>query len=73
MRTSSPPTASICPTSPPSASTFPATGEGISTVALSVITSAIGWSSAMVSPGLTCQAVSSASAMPSPISGTFTT
>ena len=52
MRISSAPTASICPTSPPSASTWPATGDGISTVALSVITSASTWSSATVSPGL---------------------
>ena len=46
------PTASICPTSPPSASTLPCTGDGISTVALSVITSASTWSSTTVSPGL---------------------
>ena len=69
MRISSAPTASICPTSPPSASTRPATGEGISTVALSVITSASSWSSATASPGLTRQATSSTSAMPSPRSG----
>ena len=69
MRISSAPTASICPTSPPSASTLPATGDGISTVALSVITSASVWSSATTSPGFTCQATSSTSAMPSPMSG----
>ena len=58
------------PTTLPSASTLPVTGEGISTVALSVITSAMGWSSATTSPGCTCQATSSTSAMPSPMSGT---
>ena len=73
MRISSAPTASICPTSPPSASTRPATGDGISTVALSVITSASAWSSATVSPALTCQATSSTSAMPSPRSGILMT
>jgi hypothetical protein len=40
MRISSAPTASVWPTSPPSAITVPATDDGISTVALSVITSA---------------------------------
>ena len=73
MRISSAPTASNCPTSPPSACTVPAIGDGISTVALSVITSASGWSSATTSPGATCQATSSTSAMPSPRSGTLTT
>ena len=58
------------PTALPKASTLPATGEGISTVALSVITSAMDWSSATMSPGCTCQVTSSTSAMPSPISGT---
>jgi len=70
IRIRSDPTASICPTSPPSASTLPATGDGISTDALSVITSARPWSSAIDSPGWTCQATSSTSAMPSPRSGT---
>ena len=40
MRMSSLPTAITSPGLPPSASTVPATGEGISTIALSVITSA---------------------------------
>ena len=40
MRISSAPTASTSPTDPPSATTEPATGAGISTVALSVITAA---------------------------------
>ena len=51
----------------------PTTGDGISTVALSVITSTITWSSATVSPTLTCHATISASAMPSPTSGSLTT
>jgi len=59
IRISSEPTASTCPTSPPSPTTRPATGDGISTVALSVITSASAWSSATASPGFTCQATSS--------------
>src|SRR5690242_8400742 len=57
------------PTSPASSSTVPDTGDSISTVALSVIISAICWSSSTVSPTLTCQATTSASEMPSPISG----
>jgi hypothetical protein len=71
-RISSEPTAISWPTSPPSATTVPATGDGISTVALSVITSASGWSSFTTSPGFTLQATSSTSAMPSPMSGIFT-
>ena len=68
-RISSPPTAITSPTLPPSATTLPTTGDGISTVALSVITSAKGWSSATVSPTFTCQATNSTSAIPSPMSG----
>jgi hypothetical protein len=68
-RINSAPTAINCPGCPPSVSTFPATGDGISTVALSVITSARTWSSFTVSPGCTRQATSSTSAMPSPMSG----
>ena len=59
------------PTSPPSATTVPATGDGISTVALSVITSASGWSSRTDSPTLTCHSTISASATPSPTSGSL--
>src|SRR5437773_1300851 len=69
MRISSDPTAITLPISPPSDCTVPTTGDGISTVALSVITSASTWSSATVSPGFTCHATSSTSAMPSPMSG----
>jgi hypothetical protein len=53
--------------------TKPETGEVISTVALSVITSTIGWSSSTVSPTLTRQATISASAVPSPTSGSLKT
>ena len=53
--------------------TLPATGDCISTVALSVIMSASCWSSSTVSPTLTCQATISASAMPSPMSGSLIT
>ena len=56
---------------PRAATTLPATGDSISTVALSVIMSAICWSSSMRSPTLTCQATISASAMPSPMSGSL--
>ena len=51
--------------------TLPATGDSISTVALSVIMSASCWSSSTRSPTLTCQATISASAMPSPMSGSL--
>ncbi len=57
------------PTAPPNANTFPDTEEGISTVALSVMTSARIWSSLTMSPTCTCQATNSTSAMPSPMSG----
>src|SRR5688500_4546692 len=72
-RISSAPTAICSPTVPPSEATLPATGDGISTVALSVITSARTWSSLTVSPGCTCQATSSTWAMPSPMSGILIT
>jgi len=55
---------------PPNASTLPCTWHGTSTVALSVMMSAMTWSSATASPGCTCQAAISTSAMPSPMSGT---
>src|SRR3954463_563963 len=50
---------------------MPLTGDSISTVALSVIMSAICWSSSMRSPTATCHATISASEMPSPISGSL--
>ena len=69
MRISTDPTAITCPTSPPSSTTRPATGEGTSTAALSVITSHSVWSSATLSPTLTRHSTISTSAMPSPMSG----
>ena len=73
MRISSEPTAITSPTLPPSDSTLPCTGDGISTVALSVMTSARFMSSTTVSPTWTFQATSSTSAMPSPMSGILMT
>ncbi len=67
------PTGRLSPTAPPSPTTVPDTGDGISTVAFSVITSTSGSSSRIISPGLTCQATISASVMPSPMSGSLTT
>jgi hypothetical protein len=72
-RISSEPTAITWPTVPPWLCTVPDTGEGISTVALSVMTSARIWSSVTTSPGCTRQATSSTSAMPSPMSGILMT
>jgi len=48
---------------------MPARGDGSSTVALSVMTSTIGWSSLTRSPSLTFQATISPSTTPSPMSG----
>jgi len=72
-RISSAPTASDSPTLPPRPFTVPCTGDGISTVALSVMTSARIWSSLIASPGCTRQATTSTSAMPSPRSGILMT
>src|SRR3954447_11231024 len=71
-RTSAAPTASTLPTSPPRATTVPATGDGISTVALSVMTAARTWSSSTDWPISTCHSTISASATPSPTSGSLT-
>src|SRR5690606_475853 len=67
------PTATVSPTSAPSHTTFPSTGEGISTVALSVITAPSTSSSRTTSPTLTFHSTSSASATPSPTSGSLMT
>src|SRR5207253_1654112 len=67
--TSGAPTVAISPGAPWSETTTPVTGEVISTVALSVITSTRFWSSSILSPTLTCQATISASTVPSPTSG----
>jgi hypothetical protein len=47
----------------------PRRGDGIVTVALSVITSTSGWSSSTGSPGFTNHFRTSASTTPSPMSG----
>ena len=73
MRISSLPTAITSPGWPPRANTLPLTGEGISTVALSVMTSATTWSSAIMSPTLTNHSTNSTCAMPSPMSGILMT
>src|SRR5260221_3434766 len=70
---SSAPTRTLSPGPPVIARTRPARGEGISTVALSVMTSTNGSSSATAEPTATCQPTTSASAMPSPTSGSLNT
>ena len=72
-RTRSDPTGTLSPISAPSQMISPSTGEGISTVALSVITAARVVSARTRSPTLTCHSTSSASAMPSPTSGSLIT
>ena len=72
-RTIGEPTATVSPISAPSHSTSPSTGDGISTVALSVMTAASSASSRTRSPTLTCHSTSSASATPSPTSGSLMT
>src|SRR4029434_10598748 len=66
-------TATTSPISAPSQTISPSTGEGISTVALSVMTAARIASSRTRSPILTCHSTSSASATPSPTSGSLIT
>ena len=63
------PTGQIWPSANISLATRPARGVGISTVALSVMISTIGWSSCRTSPSLTSQRTTSPSATPSPMSG----
>jgi hypothetical protein len=65
------PMAACSPGSPWIDTTLPVTGLVISMVALSVMTSTRGWSSWTRSPTLTCQVTISASAMPSPTSGSL--
>ena len=59
------------PTAPRVSSTLPDRGEVMVTVALSVITSTIGWSSATVSPGAIIHLTISPSVTPSPMSGSL--
>src|SRR5690606_38326556 len=54
-----------------SSTTRPLTGEPNSTVALSVITSTMTWSSSTASPGFTSHLVISPPATPSPMSGSL--
>ena len=65
------PTARIVPGSPTIDLTTPSVGEGISTVALSVMTERIGSSSLTVSPTATIHSTTSPSTTPSPISGSL--
>ena len=70
---SSDPTATISPGWPVIETTRPVTGEGISTAALSVMTSAMTWSSSTKSPTLTFHSTTSAVTVPSPRSGILKT
>ena len=70
---SSAPTATMSPGSPLVRSTSPETGAGTSTLALSVITSAMMSPSATTSPGCTCHSTISTSTVPSPRSGSLNT
>jgi hypothetical protein len=72
MLTSTVPTGTTAPSSTRIASIVPVRGDGISTLALSVITSTSGWSSLTPSPTRTSQRTISPSATPSPMSGSFT-
>jgi hypothetical protein len=65
------PTGRMSPTSPTRLTTTPLTGEGISTVALSVMTDRMGWSSVTVSPTATIHSTTSPSTTPSPMSGSL--
>ena len=71
--TNSEPTAALLPSSPLRDTMRPATGDTISTVALSVMMSTSGCSSPISSPGFTCHLMISASAVPSPTSGSLKT
>ena len=67
------PTATMSPTSPLIEETTPLVGDGIVTVALSVIISTIGASSLTMSPMPTCHCTTSPSTTPSPMSGSLKT
>ncbi len=62
-------TFAMAPASKRSRTIRPRRGDGITTVALSVITSTSGWSSSTRSPGATSHRWTSASTTPSPMSG----
>ena len=61
----------MSPISPLSEATVPLIGDGIVTVALSVITSTSASSSITIDPTSTCQVTISPSTTPSPISGSL--
>ena len=65
------PTGTISPMSPLNDNTVPSTGDGIVTVALSVMISTTGSSSFTASPIDTCHSTISPSTTPSPISGSL--
>ena len=65
------PTAKIVPGSPTIDFTTPSVGDGISTVALSVMTDKIGSSSFTESPTETIHSTTSPSTTPSPMSGSL--
>src|SRR4051812_44688948 len=64
-------TLAISPSLPTVSSTLPRRGLGITTVALSVITSRSGWSSTVWAPALTSHLTISPSTTPSPMSGSL--
>src|SRR5438067_1799363 len=64
-------TLATSPSFPTVSTTFPRRGLGMTTVALSVMTSRSGWSSAIWSPGLTSHFTISPSTTPSPMSGSL--
>ncbi len=64
-------TGTTAPTCPRSSTILPDLGDVIVTVALSVITSTIGWSSVTESPGPTSHLTISPSVTPSPMSGSL--
>src|ERR1700678_282498 len=65
------PVATMSPTAPCNAVTTPLYGTGTSTTAFAVSTDTIGWSTRTRSPGRTCHSRISASANPSPKSGSL--
>jgi hypothetical protein len=65
------PTGQSCPSANMRLPTRPARGAGISTVALSVMISTMGWSMRSGSPSLTSQRTTSPSTTPSPMSGSL--
>ena len=72
MRAITAPTSTVSPSGATISDSVPATGEGISTVTLSVSSSTSGSSLPMVSPGCLIQRTMRASVIDSPISGMVT-